>query len=385
MLMVSGSREEIQSLTWLRGLAALVVVVSHSVRALEVRYHPGDELSGFGLLNTLDLGSLGVALFFVLSGCTLTLSNDRLKTSSGPALASFYSKRFFRIWPAYVIALLAYLAFRPLFQMLYGEPQGHWVEAQFFKPAGLTDLLQYLGLIFNLTGTSGLYNNAFWSLPVEFQYYLLFPLFLASMRQASALGPLAIAAGMFFLARSGILPLNSSLVLVLAFTFAAGMVLGHLYTRSAFRLNVHFSIAGIAAITALASLMANDIVRIEVYRIIPSEWVFYGLCGVALAGLTLFGNVRLPHPFLTPALYLGKVSYSLYLYHNLIIAFAILGLMHFGIHGEWARTLWVCALAFGGSIAVAAASYHWIEAPGIRLGRRIGHLRQFPVATNHAK
>ena len=57
-------RFEIESLTWLRGLAALVVVVSHSLRALEVRYHSQDELPGFNILNAFVLGSLGVALFF---------------------------------------------------------------------------------------------------------------------------------------------------------------------------------------------------------------------------------------------------------------------------------------------------------------------------------
>ena len=88
------NRAEIESLTWLRGLAALVVVVSHSLRALEVRYHPADELPGLGALNAFDLGSLGVALFFVLSGCTLTLSNSRLSISSGQALTGFYAKRF---------------------------------------------------------------------------------------------------------------------------------------------------------------------------------------------------------------------------------------------------------------------------------------------------
>jgi peptidoglycan/LPS O-acetylase OafA/YrhL len=370
------NRSEIESLTWLRGLAALSVVVSHSMQALDVRYHPADELPGFGALHALSLGSLGVALFFVLSGCTLTLSNSKLSIRSGRALTGFYAKRFFRIWPAYAVALLAYLAFRPLFQSLYGEPLGHWVETQFFIPASLTDLLKYLGLVFNITGPAELYNNAFWSLPVEFQYYLMFPLFLLSMRALSIFGPVLIAGGLFFLGRSGILPLDSNLVLVLGFTFAAGMVLGHVYTRWSFRLNRALALLLIAVITALASLMSNDIVPIEVYRIIPSEWVFYGLCGVALVSIVLFSNIQLPDLFLKPALYLGKISYSLYLYHNLLIAVAVLGLIHFEIQGDWARTLWVCVWAFGGSLALAALSYRWIEEPAIRLGKRMNRAKR---------
>jgi peptidoglycan/LPS O-acetylase OafA/YrhL len=370
------NRSEIESLTWLRGLAALSVVVSHSMQALDVRYHPADELPGFGALHALSLGSLGVALFFVLSGCTLTLSNSKLLIRSGRALTGFYAKRFFRIWPAYAVALLVYLAFGPLFRSLYGEPLGHWVETQFFTPASLTDLLKYLGLVFNITGPAELYNNAFWSLPVEFQYYLMFPLFLLSMRALSIFGPVLIAGGLFFLGRSGILPLDSNLVLELGFTFAAGMVLGHVYTRWSFRLNRELALLLITVITALASLMSNDVVPIEVYRIIPSEWVFYGLCGVALVSIVLFSDIQLPDPFLKPALYLGKISYSLYLYHNLLIAVAVLGLIHFEIQGDWTRTLWVCVWAFGGSLALAALSYRWIEEPAIRLGKRMNRAKR---------
>jgi len=369
------NRAEIESLTWLRGLAALVVVVSHSLRTLEVRYHPADELPGFGALNALDLGSLGVALFFVFSGCTLTLSNSRLSISSGQALTGFYAKRFFRIWPAYAVALVAYLAFGPIFRSLYGEQLGHWVEPQFFTPASFTDLLKYLGLVFNITGPPELYNNAFWSLPVEFQYYLMFPLFLLSMRALSIFGPVLIAGGMFFLGRSGILPLDSNLVLVLGFTFAAGMALGHVYSRWPFRLNRAIALPLIAFITALAALMSNNIVPIEAYRVIPSEWVFYGLCGVALVSIVLFSNIRLPDPALGPALYLGKISYSLYLYHNLVIAAAVLGLIHLEIQNDWARTLWICTWAFGGSLILAALSYRWIEEPSIRFGKRMNRAK----------
>lgn len=362
---------EIESLTWLRGLAALVVVVSHSVRALEVKYNPHDESLSPGIMNALDLGSLGVALFFVLSGCTLTLSNYQLSVNSKRALSRFYAKRFFRIWPAYLVALVAYISFKPVFQLFYGDPLGHWVEHQFFAPSELTDLASYLGLTFNITGPSGLYNNAFWSLPVEFQYYLLFPLFLLSMRFMSVFGPALIATALFFMARFNVVSLHSDLVLVLSFTFAGGMALGHLYGQLNLTLNRSLSFIVVVGVTVLASLMANDVVPIEFYRMIPSEWVFYGLCGVVLTALVLFGDLRLPRFLLAPALYLGKISYSLYLYHNLLIATAILGLIHFGIQSEWARNIWVWTWAFGGSLALAALSYRYVESPGIRFGRHL--------------
>jgi peptidoglycan/LPS O-acetylase OafA/YrhL len=73
----------------------------------------------------------------------------------------------------------------------------------------------------------------------------------------------------------------------------------------------------------------------------------------------------------------------LYLYHNLLIAVAVLGLMHFEIQGDWARALWICVWAFGGSLALAALSYRWIEEPGIRLGRAVARRKMRQSSVNN--
>jgi len=70
----STSINYIEQLTWLRGFAAFLVIVSHTLRATEVEYLKGDEASSNILMTLLDLGSFGVVLFFVLSGCTLYIS-----------------------------------------------------------------------------------------------------------------------------------------------------------------------------------------------------------------------------------------------------------------------------------------------------------------------
>ncbi|CAH1087199.1 acyltransferase family protein [Candidatus Nitrotoga sp. 1052] len=93
------SKPRLEQLTWLRGIAAFLVIVSHSIRATEIKYSSLDEPSYFLPLGLLDLGSYAVALFFVLSGCTLWISNGKM--SGLRDIRHYYLKRTFRIWPTF--------------------------------------------------------------------------------------------------------------------------------------------------------------------------------------------------------------------------------------------------------------------------------------------
>lgn len=367
-------RAEISVLTWLRGLAALLVIVSHTVRATESGYGTNGEGASFLLFDVLDLGALGVTLFFVLSGCTLYISNTSLQAASLRGVAGFYLKRFMRIWPAFFVAMCAYLVFRPIFQEFYGAPLGNWIEQQFLAESTITDIIKYLLLIFNITGPDGLYNNAFWSLPVEFQYYLLFPVLLLSMRWSAHIAPVVITGGLYLLAKTGVVHINSTIVLTLAFTFAAGMMIGHVYLHHSIRIPQKLAMPLIAVVIAMASLMANGVVPIEAYRVIPGEYEFYGICGIALVTFTLFGECALPRLIEPALMYLGHISYSLYLYHNLLIAIAAILLISLNVHAGWTWLATVALFAFPGTVLIATISYRWVELPGIRFGRTLYRL-----------
>ena len=117
----------LSQLTWLRGIAAFLVIMSHAFYATNVAYTPDQQAATFAIAKALDMGDLGVLLFFTLSGATLYISSN----GSLNSVFGFYIKRFFRIWPAFSVALLAYILFAFIFQAYYVEPQGYWVEKQF--------------------------------------------------------------------------------------------------------------------------------------------------------------------------------------------------------------------------------------------------------------
>ena len=83
----------IEQLTWLRGFAAFVVIVSHTIAATEVAYGAMDTGGRFAPLSLLDLGTFGVILFCVLTTYTHSTSNafsEFGRRSSCPWFATWY-------------------------------------------------------------------------------------------------------------------------------------------------------------------------------------------------------------------------------------------------------------------------------------------------------
>jgi len=224
----------IDQLTWLRGFAAFLVIVSHTISATEVKYHSDDEVSSFLFMSLFDMGNFGVVLFFVLSGCTLYISHSDNISHKG--IVTFYAKRFFRIWPAFVVSLAVYMCFRFVFAAWYVEPQGLWIEKQFLFQYSIHDVFSYLTLTFNLTGPSGIFNNVYWSLAVEFQYYIIFPVIVASLK-FGVFGPVSLGLALYLLPELGFHYFDNHTVFTLAFSFCGGVLVGYICKKSLFRIN----------------------------------------------------------------------------------------------------------------------------------------------------
>ena len=274
-------------LTWLRGIAATLVVSSHSIRLSEGDYGEARVANtSFEWFRLFDLGTFGVMLFFALSGATLYFSNKRIGGLNG--LGKFYIKRFFRIWPAFVLALVVYILFIPIFKTFYIEPSGNWVESQYLKEWAIGDLLSYLTLSFNLAGNGGLFNNAFWSLPIEFQYYLAFPLILISMRYLSVLGPMLIAAGSYMIHKHSPDMPYLTLVFFLAYTFCFGMVLAYLYEKVTWRLNQYVGYFLFTCSLITCALAENGIINFGNLPILSNPYGWTGVTGLMCIAALLF-------------------------------------------------------------------------------------------------
>ena len=154
-----GGRPHYPALDGLRGLAILLVVVYHN----------------FGFINVFFFGWLGVDLFFVLSGFLIT---DILLNTVGKKgyLKNFYIRRALRIFPLYYLCLILFLfiipRLTPQFDVTYYTDNQVWLW---------TYLQNWLYIFKNPDQTNTL--NHLWSLAVEEQFYLLWPLVILLIRK----------------------------------------------------------------------------------------------------------------------------------------------------------------------------------------------------------
>lgn len=356
-------------LTWLRGIAALLVVFSHIYLTVTTKYFVAEEVS-IKFISLLDLGTFGVTLFFTLSGCTLFLSNAKIGFDRVNDFFTFYLKRFFRVWPAFFVSFWIYLVFAALFGDALLVLGDSWLVGQFTHEYGITDVVNYLVFIFNFTGPQYLFNNAYWSLPVEFQYYLIFPLIILLMRRFGFFAPVFIAVLLYLTGKLELPWADSKMFFWLSFTFCFGMCIGYIYTIANFRLPV--AISCLLLLLCYFFLMAFRNGLLDAYKL-PSDWSVWGFISIIVVFIVVFTNFTLPKAVSKFLSFYGDISFSLYLYHNFVLGMLAI------IYLNYEALLVNCVVAYFVlftiiiSTTIAYFSYTYIEKRFITLGRDLAH------------
>ncbi len=364
--MQKNSSEYLPQLTWLRGIAALFVLFSHINRTNEISY-AGETYQGFRLIHWLDLGSFGVALFFTLSGCTLYITSSKISFNTTTDWLHFLHKRFFRIWPVFALAVFVYIIAGLILHNHLSPYKETWIGYQFVETYGPKDIVNYLLMIFNFTGPAGLFNNAFWSIPVEFQYYLTLPILIILLNKFGPLSLFAMAAIGHLLYKADFDTIDSTLVFRLFFTFSLGVCAGYLCKNYSFRIPSWLSL----------TLLFISIVFVYHFKIgnfsnypMPSEWIVYGLISVFCVLITAMTVIKLPRKLAAILSFYGEISYSLYLFHNLVLALiAVTFVSNYDIIAPY-KLLFITIATIFFSTAIAKISYRYIELPCISFGRR---------------
>ncbi len=155
------SASHIPSLDGLRGVAVLLVMVSHFAILA-----PGSPLQEV-LIGAARIGWIGVDLFFVLSGFLITGILVDSRGSQG-YFRRFYARRTLRIFPLYYAFVLLVLVAWP---RLSGSALTSWRDELTFFAYGSNILFAFVGW----EGMPG-HTTHLWSLAVEEQFYLLWPL-----------------------------------------------------------------------------------------------------------------------------------------------------------------------------------------------------------------
>ena len=377
------SRQEIPALTGLRAVAAFWVLGFHFKKDLAAAAPQAGEFFqvAFGL------GYLGVDLFFILSGFIISYNYAHwFRDFDAGRYLRFLWARLTRIYPVHLCALLVLAVF---VVVMPGNDTGRMTSLDFYAPERwLMAAAMWHGWEFPISKS---WNVPSWSVSSEWLAYLLFPLAacatLAIRRAATALLAMALLVGLLALLYATIeLPGTMAYGLPrIAVEFPIGCLLYRLYRSG----TSPFALLGLVlpALLAVLTLPFLDFGlsphRLETLaQFILAPCVFAALIYILASG----GGGALARGLdCTCMRYLGRVSYSLYVVHFVIIIMAHRLLPTTELAAlEPPLRLAVVAGVFGAMLLAAMASYHFIEEPSRRSLRAVWPARSVRPAVAHS-
>jgi peptidoglycan/LPS O-acetylase OafA/YrhL len=386
-------------------LAVMSFHISQKADPWDIAKHP--------FLSSIEtFGGSGVTLFFILSGFLLFLpfAKSLLFQAKWPSIRQFYLKRVLRIMPGYYVALFVIILLS---------------QQKYLQPAYWKQLLLFLTFFMDSShSTSRQLNGPFWTLAVEWQFYMVLPLIalgfllVAKRLPADPLRRLCTMLGCCVVLIAWGLMLRFigdyysshqspsrllSIALIFLYgvqgkyyeNFAVGMIICLCYTYAfhpvygvALRRKIEGMSLWLGAV-GLLLLMFTAIwhfnvteMKLPIFRFMdvldqPFNWsnemviaLGYGSCMTAI----LFGPPLLQKVFSwKPLCSIGLVSYGLYMWHLPLLTFFSKTLLpylstqgiHFGNRSTYLLDwIWIAVVAG----AVALASYLFIEKPWIQLG-----------------
>jgi peptidoglycan/LPS O-acetylase OafA/YrhL len=340
----------------LRGIAALSVAMFHFGSPSPL------QQNGF-ILHAYVM----VDLFFVLSGYVIALNYaDRITSAS--ALWEFQRRRFWRLYPLHFVTFL-------LFVVLEGMRLAGALIESAEAPAALPgDDLPAVAANLTLTQAILLDNTSFnipsWSISVEFFAYLAFGLAMLTGRarwRALAFVWLLCAGTMLFVAEGRLTDTSAPFAIVRCiFSFGLGVAAWRLSRLHRMELPAWMAVASLLG--SIASVVYLAETRLEI--LLP---IGFAMTLVALAHTS---PDAVPSRLLSagPLVYLGTLSYGIYMIHYGVLELTVLALKGAAIDGLGALSpisaSIVTIAALSATIALAHLAHHRIEKPFMRRARR---------------
>jgi peptidoglycan/LPS O-acetylase OafA/YrhL len=359
----------------IRGLAILAVMALHFL-AFHIE---GERNSTEKLVDAVaGYGMWGVDLFFVLSGYLITglLADTR---DSAKYFSSFYMRRTLRIFPLYYGVLFVLLVLIPRSFLEAHAPQA--LQARAVQPW----LWSYLTNVYIAkSGSFSIpYVSHFWTLAIEEQFYIMWPLVVRFASRRTAIS-VAVALSVLALVSRVVLALTVSndfwahvftpcrldtLCIGAAFALWVRGPEGWAVLRGAAK-GVPLVVAAMLALKFLASPGTSAQVALAF-----KEFLLAILFGVFVSTSAWPSGWNLMRAWLRwrPLMLMGKYSYGLYVFHGMIADYLDFhgGFAYFTrISGSLAGGLfWQAIVGSLISLLIAVASYHAYEMPFLRLKR----------------
>lgn len=320
------SMQRIPSLDGLRAVSITLVILSHLV----MWRHVSADLAG-------SYGTLGVHVFFVLSGYLITnLLLREYERSSTVSLRDFYIRRAFRIFPAAFVFLAVVIAL-------------YWRQMRWYHVAAA------LAYVANMDLSRPWMFGHLWSLSIEEQFYLLWPFAVKKWYRHRSIillcvflgAPLFRTALYAFKVRNGV----AGSLPVYADQLAIGCLLAIFAPRLP-KISRHLALGMLLVLIFVPWFPGSSPART-----LCKLFLLGPILHVSIAGLVLH-VIQVPYRALnwSPVAWLGKISYSLYLWQEVFCSNPTLKLGY--------------ALVLP-ALACACLSYYLVEQPMLRLREKL--------------
>lgn len=362
------NKSHITFLDSIRGLAALTVITEHYVIAYGLPCENAycRKILDYSPLNFWWDGGAAVSMFFVLSGFVLSLKYFR--SGHKPDLQrfdlmSYTIGRLFRIWLPYLVVLTIsaglYIKLTQSPLLSTQLPADSWLTGMWHdNRLSIIDMLRE-GFLLNLPSNIVLIPQA-WTLTLELVLSLLLPMGLLLADRG--------AIWLVFFGLFGVLFLGVSIFLL---HFLLGLMLARHYSLASQYFTDHAWSRRMVLITGIFFYTSGSIVQ-DLAIGENAVWLGSGL-GAGLILLFILGSAFtqtvLGHPLLRQ---IGKVSYSAYLIHMLILLCLtpyLLQAMESFVSNRFGLWLGGYLLTVVTVQLISLLSYHWLEIPSIVLGR----------------
>ncbi len=338
-------------LNGLRAIAAISVVLSHTIHAL-AQFNLNPYLLGTnndGGTQGLLLAGFGVSIFFALSGFLITYLLLLEKEKASIDIPKFYLRRILRIWPLYYLYLLL-----AVITVLYYD--------LYFNRSSLLLYVFYSANIPFILGITLPFLAHYWSLGVEEQFYLFWP-WIVKFSKSKLLWVIAFLI-VFLVSAKLILhfyysgSLADSFLLVSRFHCMMIGAFGAVLYYSKNALFLKFADTKLTQIGCWIILVLVGLNKFHIASVIDNELISMVTVLLIVGQINCTNRiVNLENNFFD---FLGKISYGIYVVHPLVIFFLAKLLMPL-VLPDFIKYFLVFFSTVGGTVFIAFLSYNYYE------------------------
>lgn len=335
----------------LRGVLALMVVLSHVEL---IRFYFGHSQNYLHPI-ILHLGRVAVTGFFVLSGYLITYSILKRIKANDWNIRQFYSRRILRIWPMYYLVIVLAIVVLPHIESLKFVVPTYSQDARLY-PFNYWYYIFFLPQIPQMNEFLLPFAEPTWSIGIEELFYVFIPWVIILLRKYLVHAIIAfillfLIAKYLMIYKYQLLPSDAPLELLTFFRFdciALGCLVGALHFNNQKWFNAIKIWHALAAVILIIILFKN-------LTLYSTDYFPFAICFATI----IIWLTNKSTTFKSPEwlVFIGKISYSLYLTHEIVIVFLV------NLNLDKKGMVWMYSASIIGAVALATGLYYLIEKP----------------------